>query len=256
MTAIHQSAQQGFTVAAASYGRGRPGYPVDILGWLRTQIGLAPGKRALEVGAGTGKFTQYIAATGADVSVVEPVSAMRAQLLQDIPTARVISGSAESIDLEAGAVDAVLCAQSFHWFATRAVLGEFARVLKPHGVLGLVWNMPDERVPWVAALEAILKPLEDVSPYAYRRGIWREIFPHAEFSDLALAEYQHSHAGAPNDVIVERVLSLSYIANLPQEQRDEVMERIRQLVAAEPDLTGRSQIEFPYRTYAYHSRRS
>lgn len=39
--------------------------------------------------------------------------------------------------------DGVVVAQAFHWFATEQALGEIHRVLKPGGVLGMIWNIDD-----------------------------------------------------------------------------------------------------------------
>jgi SAM-dependent methyltransferase len=252
MADIHDAAQRGFTEGAAYYSRARPGYPEGILKWLQTQLRLTPGKQALELGAGTGKFTRCLSLTGAQVYVVEPVAAMLSHLQQDVPSARPVPGSAGSIGFESGRADAVVCAQSFHWFATRETLTEIARVLKPGGVLGLVWNIPDECVPWVAMLESILRPFEATAPHAYRRGTWRSVFPDARFSPLQMTEYQHSHVGTVQRVIIERVLSLSYVANLPPSERAGLLERLEVFLASQPDTRGRVEIEFPYRTQAWH----
>src|SRR5215510_14639686 len=53
-------------------------------------------------------------------------------------------GSAERIPLADASVDAVVCAQSFHWFANVNALSEIRRILKTGGVLGLIWNVRDE----------------------------------------------------------------------------------------------------------------
>jgi SAM-dependent methyltransferase len=252
MPEVHDAAQSGFTEGAASYSRGRPGYPEDIVKWLQTQVGLAPGKQVLELGAGTGKFTRSLALTGAQVFVVEPVPAMLHHLRESVPAARPMPGSAEAIGMEDHSVDAVVCAQSFHWFASSRALAEMARVLKPGGMLGLVWNVPDEEVPWVAALEAVLRPFEATAPHAYRRGTWRSVFPDEHFTPLTFTEYQHSHTGSVQRVVIERVLSLSYVANLIPAERDGLMERVKVLLTVQPDTRGRVEIEFPYRTHAYH----
>ncbi len=252
MADVHDAAQRGFTEGAAYYSRGRPGYPEEILKWLQTQLRLAPGKQALELGAGTGKFTRCLALSGAQIYVVEPVPAMLSHLLQEVPSASPVPGAAESIGIEAGWADAVVCAQSFHWFATRETLTEVARVLKPGGVLGLVWNIPDECVPWVAALESILRPFEATAPHAYRRGTWRSVFPDARFSPLQMTEYQHLHVGTVQRVVIERVLSLSYVANLLPGERTGLLERLEVFLATQPDTRGRLENEFPYRTQAWH----
>ena len=136
MTEIHTAAQLGFTNEAHTYARGRPEYPADLLPWLAQDMKLAPGKVAIDLGAGTGKFTKLLLQTGARVIAVEPVDAMRAQMATSLPRARAVAGSAEAMPLDDGSADAVLCAQAFHWFATEAALGEIHRVLKPGGQLG------------------------------------------------------------------------------------------------------------------------
>nr|WP_325050009.1 methyltransferase domain-containing protein [Cohnella faecalis] len=39
-----------------------------------------------------------------------------------------------------GAVDFIVCAQSFHWFDRTAAQAEFRRILKPGGKAVLIWN--------------------------------------------------------------------------------------------------------------------
>ena len=154
MTKIHPVAAKGFTAGAVNYVEGRPEYPPEIEEWLTQDLGLSAGKTALDLGAGTGKFSPRLLATRATVIAVEPVQAMLDQLIRQYPGVEARSGTAEAIPIEDASVDAVVCAQAFHWFATREALHEIRRVLKPGGAFGLVWNLRDESVPWVAALVA------------------------------------------------------------------------------------------------------
>ena len=73
---IHATAQTGFDADAARYARGRPDYPAEVSGWLTDSIDLEPGKTVVDLGAGTGKFTRRLLATGGRVVAVEPVAAM------------------------------------------------------------------------------------------------------------------------------------------------------------------------------------
>jgi hypothetical protein len=98
----------------------------------------------------------------------------------------------------------------------------------------------------------MLRPYEATAPHAYRRGTWRSVFPDERFTPLQMTEYQHVHVGTVQRVIIERVLSLSYVANLPPSERTNLVERIEVLLATQPDTCGRSDIEFPYRTQAWH----
>ena len=134
-------AAEGFTVGADAYERGRPSYPPEAITLLTAELELGPGRRVLDLGAGTGKMTALLAATGADVVAIEPVAAMRERLVARLPGVEALEGTAEAIPLPRGSVDAVVVAQSFHWFEAPVALAEIARVLRPHGGLALVWGV-------------------------------------------------------------------------------------------------------------------
>lgn len=97
-------------------------------------------------------------AVGADVIAIEPSGAMRSRLQALFPRVDVRDGRAQAMPLADRSVDAVICAQCFHWFASREALAEIRRVLKPGGSLGLAWNIRDATTPWVARLIEIMAP--------------------------------------------------------------------------------------------------
>lgn len=251
MPPLHTAAEIGFAAEAASYARGRPDYPAELLPWLERALAIGPGKVALDLGAGTGKFTRLLARTGADIVAVEPVVEMRAKLSADQPVVRALAGTADAIPLADASVDAVVCAQSFHWFATEAALREIHRVLRPGGRLGLVWNVRDETVDWVAAITDIVTPFEGEAPRFYK-GDWRKPFTSGLFGELQMTPFDYQHAGPAQEVIIDRFLSVSFIAALPAAEKALVEQRLRALVDSHPDLRGRDTIAFPYRTEAYH----
>ena len=253
--AVHAAARQGFEKEAQAYARGRPDYPAALSAWLSDTLGLGPGRQVADVGAGTGKFTALLTTTGAAVVAVEPVDAMRASIeaLQQ-PTVRAMAGTAQAIPLPDGTLDAVVCAQAFHWFATKQALDEFQRVLKPGGKLGLVWNVRDESVDWVAELTAIITPYEGDAP-RFHKGDWRKPFPHPGFTALAQERLTHEHVGPPQQVIVDRFLSISFIAALPDAERSAVRAQIEALIARHPALRGQTAVRFPYTTLACHCER-
>ena len=255
MRLVHDVARAGFTADAAGYARGRPDYPVALDAWLRDAVGLGPATTVVDLGAGTGKFVPRLRSTGATVIAVEPVDAMRARLANDHPAVDARAGAAEAIPLADASVHAVVCAQAFHWFATPAAVAEIARVVAPGGVLGLVWNVRDESVPWVRRLTGIITPFEGAAP-RFHRGDWRNVFPAPGFGPLEETRFAHVHVGTAEQVIVDRFLSVSFIAALPADERADVEARLRSLIAEEPALAGREEIAFPYATVAYRTVRS
>lgn len=254
MAIIHQSAQQGYSKSSSTYHSGRPGYPRELKTWLRQELGLRHGKQALDLGAGTGKFTTLLVETGADIVAVEPVGEMLEALRRSCPTAEAKQGTATSIALADACLDAVVSAQAFHWFATEEVMAEIHRVLRPGGALGLVWNVRDESAPWVAELSKIMAPYEAGTP-RFHEGHWRAVFPAEGFSALKEASFEHAHEGDLQTVVVDRILSVSFIASLPLEEREKVETQIKDLASTYPELT-RAPVRFPYHTLAAWCRKS
>ena len=147
-----QQRSLSFGAEAAAYERGRPSYPPEAIDWL-----LPSGARdVLDLGAGTGKLTTRLVERGLDVVAVDPIPEMLELLSTSLPDTPALLGTAEEIPLPDDSVDAVLVAQAWHWFDTERAVKEVARVLRPGGRLGLVWNARDERLGWVKDLGRII----------------------------------------------------------------------------------------------------
>lgn len=254
MSTVHSAAATGFEAGADTYARGRPDYPAELDAWLRDVAHIAPGRTVLDLGAGTGKFTKRLVGLGASVIAVEPVAAMRSRLAADLPQVTTLEGTADCIPVPDASVDSIVCAQAFHWFATSAAVAEMHRVLKPSGVMALVWHVRDQSVPWVAAIDAILAPHEGNTP-RYSSGMWRRMFPAPGFGPLAETRFPHGHTGRAEQVIVDRQLSVSFIAALPEAERAKVAADMRALIATTPELAGKPQVTFPYVTSAFATTR-
>lgn len=124
-SAIHRQAAVGFDRGGGDYERGRPGYPADAVRALVAELGIAPGDTVVDLAAGTGKLTSSLIDTGARLVAV---AGMREQLLQAVPGAEALAGTAEAILLADGAADAVVVAQAFHWFDVPRAAAEIARM--------------------------------------------------------------------------------------------------------------------------------
>src|SRR5919199_6065631 len=59
--AIHHAAARGFALAPEAYERGRPTYPADAIACLTRELDIGPGRRVLDLAAGTGKLTRLLA---------------------------------------------------------------------------------------------------------------------------------------------------------------------------------------------------
>ena len=252
--AIHQAAQ-AFDGAAEAYDRGRPSFPPEAVSKLVEVLGIGSGVRVLDLAAGTGKLTTMLAPTGAELVAVEPLDGMRARLEAHLPGVRALEGTAEAIPLPDASVDAVTAAQAFHWFDGKAALSEIHRVLAPGGRLGLLWNARDEQEDWVARLGEIMEPHRGTAP-RYQAGAWRAAFDETTlFTPLAAEHFAHVHEVDAQGV-VDRVLSISFIAALAEGEREQVAKQVRQLLAEHPATRARETFRVPYHTDVYWCERA
>lgn len=232
---VHPTAAKGFGDGADAYERGRPGYPAEAVDLLVAELGIGPGRTVVDVGAGTGKLTRLLVPTGARVVAVEPVAAMRAGLARLVPGAEAVDGTAESLPVADGAADAVTVAQAFHWFDAPAALAEFARVLRPGGGLALVWNTRDESEPWVARLSAMIHWHDSPIPSYDRGQDWPAVVGAGGLFTAVRSRRFPYVQEMDADLLVERVLSTSYIAAKPAGERASIAAGVRDLVAGFPE---------------------
>jgi ubiquinone/menaquinone biosynthesis C-methylase UbiE len=234
-----------FRGVAELYERARPGYPAEAVDHIVARLGLAPGRTAVDVAAGTGKLTRLLAASGARVIAVEPLAEMREVLERTAPSAEVLDGTAESLPLEDASADAVTVAQAFHWFDAEAALAEIARVVRPGGAAALVWNVRDLGDPIQARFHALLLPYRGETPNEHERPWLAAVAasprfgPIEEFSVPWTAHYTRAD-------LAGRFGSVSFVANLPEDERERLLARI-DAEAAELD----EPMEFRYRTDVY-----
>jgi SAM-dependent methyltransferase len=245
--AIHDSAARGFDSAAEDYERGRPGYPAAAIELLVSELRIGPESTVVDLAAGTGKLTRALVPTGARLIAVEPVPGMRAQLERAVPTAEARAGTAEAIPVADGSADSVLVAQAFHWFDTPVTAREIHRVLRPGGGLGVIFNMWDESVDWVAGMQRIVGAHRGETPQR-RTSAWREqLAATGLFTPLVERTMPHITYG-DLDVLLARVASISFIATLTEPDRAELLEGVRAVVAGHPEAWRDDELAMPYVT--------
>lgn len=224
-----------FGAQAAAYERGRPSYPPEAIDWL-----LPPGAHTvLDLGAGTGKLTTRLVERGLDVVAVDPIPEMLEVLTGSLPDTPALLGTAEEIPLADSSVDTVLVAQAWHWFDTGRAVKEVARVLRPGGRLGLVWNARDERLGWVKELGRIIGP---ENAHFDEATTLPEPFTDVEHHRVEWTSYLTPQA------LLDLVASRSYCITSPQEVRTRTLERVRELLATHPALAHSTGLALPYLT--------
>ena len=235
-----------FGRAAGDYDRGRPDYPVGAVGWLLDGAGPV----VVDVGAGTGKLTAVIvrAVTApATVTAVDPDVQMLATLTRNLPGVMVAEGAGERIPMDDASVDAVTFGQAWHWVDVEAAAREVARVLRPGGRLGLIWNIRDEQVPWVARLGEVM---------------------HGSAAEQLIAQGGPA-VGAPFGVLESRIwtwnralgvdelvamaASRSYVITASQRRRDRVLQDVR---AIGEERARDGVLSLPYVTHAFRAERA
>jgi SAM-dependent methyltransferase len=243
---VHEVAAAGFS-DAADYEAARPSYPPEAVAWLVEHLRIEPGKRVVDLAAGTGKLTRLLLSTGADLIGAEPVAGMRATFAANVPGVPMLATTAEQLAFRDGSLDAVTVAQAFHWFDHERAVADLARVLRVGGRVGLVWNARDRSADWVDQVWGIMDRVEKKAPWRDHDN-WRDsaFVDMPGFGPLHEGEFRHEQTVTPA-AMVQRVASVSHVAVLPEAERAAVLDEVRDLLATHPETQGRSELAVPYR---------
>lgn len=236
---------RSFGTRAAEYERGRPDYPASLVADLLAPAGEAP-LRVADVGAGTGKLTRVLLGLGHEVVAVEPDGAMRARLAESVDSSagvEALDGEGEELPLADASVDAVTYGQAWHWVDPVRGAAEAARVLRPGGVLALVWNIRDVTPPWVAELADAM----DGSNAERMIGEDR-VEPFPPFTSLERLELSWSRRMSVPE-LVDMAASRSTVIALDDTGRERVLDRVRAL--GEQQAGDDGTFELPYVTFGF-----
>ncbi len=255
MNPLHQAAQalgggpQLFSRKVSDYLASRPDYPLALFQRLN-QLVPAPADAA-DIGAGTGLFTQGLLDAGYRCTAVEPDAAMRAAAdarLNDREGYRSAEGVAERLPLAPASVDLVTAAQAFHWFDVPLARAECQRVLRPGGLVVLVWNERDGTAAVHQALDRVFAEFGGALRQAQVAGDERAALP-AFFG----SEPQHWEGPHQQCLTLEGLLALvfsrSYMPDRHGAEGRAVADRVAQLHRDHAEPNG--LVRLPYRTEAF-----
>ena len=239
MTDPRRERSLSFGSQAAAYERGRPSYPPEAVDWLLAPTDTWVARDVLDLGAGTGKLTTRLVERGLQVVAVDPIAEMLEMLRTALPDTPALLGSAEQIPLPDNAVDAVLVAQAWHWFDQERAVAEIARVLRPGGRLGVLWNTRDERSGWVKDFGRIVGLEHD-------RDNATVDLPEP-FTDIATHQVEWTNYITPQ-ALIDYVASRSYCITSPAEVRARTLDEVRELLVSHPSLANATGLAMPYIT--------
>lgn len=235
-----------FGAEAHNYELGRPDYPFDAVAWMLEKLP-ADSRRIADVGAGTGKLTRVLAtAPDAEIVAIDPDPAMLQTLREAQPGIPTFVGTAERLPLPDASVDAVVLGQAWHWVDVPSGSAEIGRVLRSGGVLGLIWNIRDEREPWVQRLTRIMHGSNAEIMLAQGGPIVAE-----PFGALEEKTWEWTRP-ITRDLLHRMASSRSYVITADAEEKTRIRQEMDQLFD-ELGLDDDSTIDLPYVTRAFRA---
>lgn len=149
-----------FSNRVENYVKYRPGYPPEMIAFLRNDLGLTSRSIVADIGSGTGLSALPFLENGNFVYGVEPNSGMRGaaeNFLRVFDRFRSVEGNSAETTLDSDSIDLIIAAQAFHWFEPEATRKEFERILKPDGYVCLIWNERQlDSTPFLCEYEELL----------------------------------------------------------------------------------------------------
>jgi trans-aconitate methyltransferase len=237
---------------AATYDAARPSYPADAIRHIQN---LVPAEQAVEIGAGTGKATADIARPGLEILCLEPSPQMADILAErELPGVTVVVSTFEEWDEQIEPVDLVYAAQAWHWVDHSTAYRRVLELLRPGGVMALIWNIPQERYETFAAVYEEHAPelLSEQDRRIMKRDsvTWSEDMASAGFTDVDRTTFQWHDTLTPDQT---RDLYSTYSDHmmLVDEQRHALLEGLHDAVVARGGTA-----DFEYRTEVFSGRKT
>ena len=234
-----------FGSVAAAYERFRPDYPTEVVDRVIAYTG-RPVRRALEIGAGTGKATRTFAERGIDVTATDPDAAMLDELRRHVPASvTTVLAAFEDLPLDA-TFDLVFAAASLHWTEPEQRWPRVAAMLQPGGTFASFGGQAHLADPEVEAAVRTAR-----SAYVVDDGVpspdgtpedsdlqWpgTELEHSALFTDVRQSMLERRFALSAQDY-VGHLSTISAYLQLPAGVREQALREIGEVLPARVDVT-------------------
>jgi SAM-dependent methyltransferase len=240
-----------FGAVADSYDRYRPAPPGEAVDWVLPTSAVD----VLDLGAGTGAVTRLLRErVPGKVVAAEPDGRMRAVLVRRVPDVLAVGARAEALPFAGATFDAVAVSSAWHWMDLALTVPEAARVLRPGGRLGVLWNGPARDVEWVAEL---LGPRRErvgpASDHANRHRV--ELPPDAPFTTPETTVITWSMP-MTRDELVGLAGTYSAVITRPAEERAEILRRVERLATDHAGFGSGTTVQLPMRCRCWRATRS
>lgn len=227
---------------AVAYEAARPGYPAEAVRQVlaRTEV-----RAAVEIGAGTGKATEAFAPELDHIICVEP-SAEMARVLETkaLPGVEVVVSTLEEWKGPAMPVDLVYAAQAWHWVDHSTAYERVRAMLRPGGLIALIWNVPDDRYDIFEDVYRAHAPelLAEQDERIRRRDAytWKDDLAAAGFEAVELFTHRWSQTLLPGSL---RALYATYSDHMmiPEPRRSRLLEALEEAVR---DMGGELTLDY------------
>lgn len=232
-----------FQAGAESYDKIRPSYPDGALDFTLHQQPAT----AVDIGCGSGIFTEQLVSRGLQVRAVDPSADMLSVLSRRLPQIQITCAGGEHTGLPEDGFDLVTYAQAWHWVDHPKASAEAARLLHSGGQLVLLWNQLDVSVPWVHRLARIMHAGD-----VHRPELEPPLGPQFGKPEPGI---WHWTMDLDFQQIVELTKSRSYYRKSSESTRAKVEANLAwywgEHLGHEPD----EKVQVPYLTHAWRSRR-
>jgi SAM-dependent methyltransferase len=248
--ADRESLRATFSEIPELYDRARPTYPPPVFDDLVVLGELPSAARIVEIGCGTGQATVPLAERGYRISCVElgaGLAEFARRKLDRFDAVEVIHANFESWLPAKADFDAVVAFTSFHWIDPEQRYAKVASVLRPAGILAVVFAehvLADDGDDFFAAVQEDYLAATDETdpsppPHPDDVGDLRdEIVSSGLFKSVATRRYLWDIVYTAEEYIAV-LETYSGHRSLEERQREQLYKRIRERIAARPERTVR-----------------